>query len=460
MASTYLSRTPSSTGNRKKWTWSGWVKKTKIGGSNNKELMSANNGSNQFSLIFFNPADQLNYYDYTTGYSSQIITNRLFRDTSAWYHIVVAYDSAQSTSSDRIKLYVNGVQETSFGTSTYPSQNYDSFMNLSSVPNYIGREAGTSNLYEGSMTHIHFCDGYAYDASSFGESDSTSGIWKPKTSPSVTYGSNGFFLKFENSGAMGTDSSGNTNTFTVSGNLTQNVDTPSNNFATGNPLYFTNTAWTTSLSNGNNTFTGHTGSNSYPMVASTIAAPASGKFYAEFKVTSSSQNYYVGVATPEAVSGTAINAHYPNWDNEGGTNAHAYSYYGADGQKYVKTGGGATSASAYGSSSSQNDILGIALDLDNNKLYIHKNGTYFDSGNPASGASGTGAISVTNHEYLFFMSDGAGGSDASGTANFGQGYFGTTQVASAGTAPSEGGIFEYDCPSGYQALCTKGINSF
>jgi len=460
MASTYLTRTPSSTGNRKKWTWSGWVKKTKIGGSNNKELMSANNGSNQFSLIFFNPADQLNYYDYTTGYSSQIITNRLFRDPSSWMHIVVAYDSAQSTSSDRIKLYVNGVQETSFGTSTYPSQNYDSFMNLSSVPNYIGREAGTSNLYEGSMTHIHFCDGYAYDASTFGETDSTSGIWKPKTAPSVTYGTNGFFLKFENSGAMGTDSSGNTNTFTVSGNLTQNVDTPSNNFATGNPLYFTNTAWTTSLSNGNNTFTGHTGSNSYPMVASTIAAPASGKFYAEFKVTSSSQNYYVGVATPEAVSGTAINAHYPNWDNEGGTNAHAYSYYGADGQKYVKTGGGATSASAYGSSSSQNDILGIALDLDNNKLYIHKNGTYFDSGNPASGASGTGAISVTNHEYLFFMSDGAGGSDASGTANFGQGYFGTTQVASAGTAPSEGGIFEYDCPSGYQALCTKGINSF
>jgi hypothetical protein len=453
---TYLSRTQSSS-NQKIFTISTWVKRANITDINYVTNIAAS-GQSRIGIIF--QTNQLMFYGVDGGGDSiYLATSALFRDTSAFYHITVAVDTTQATASDRAKLYVNGTRVTAFAAENYCTQNFDFPTNN---PHYVGCYLSSNQLYNfyGVMSHYHYCDGYAYDASTFGESDSVSGIWKPKTAPSVTYGTNGFFLKFENSGAMGTDSSGNGNNFTVSGTLTQNVDTPSNNFTTGNPLYFTNTAWTTSLSNGNNTFTGHTGSNSYPMVASTIAAPASGKFYAEFKVTSSSQNYYVGVATPEAVSGTAINAHYPNWDNEGGTNAHAYSYYGADGQKYVKTGGGATSASAYGSSSSQNDILGIALDLDNNKLYIHKNGTYFDSGNPASGASGTGAISVTNHEYLFFMSDGAGGSDASGTANFGQGYFGTTQVASAGTAPSEGGIFEYDCPTGYQALCTKGINSF
>ena len=435
MASTYLTRTPSSTGNRKKWTWSGWVKKTKIGGSNNKELMSANNGSNQFSSIFFNPADQLNYYDYTTGYSSQIITNRLFRDTSAWYHIVVAYDSAQSTSSDRIKLYVNGVQETSFGTSTYPSQNYDSFMNLSSVPNYIGRETGTSNLYEGSMTHIHFCDSYAYDASSFGESDSVSGTWKPKTAPSVTYGTNGFFLKMENSGAMGTDSSGNSNTFTVSGNLTQNVDTPSNNFATFNALNNNST-----LTNGNLTATTDS---AQKFGSSSTLGVSSGKFYWEMKVNAT--YLYTGVDYDPA---EALRNNDP-------IRSHGWCY-NADGSVYNNGSG-----SSFGNTFTTNDIIGVALDATNSKLYFSKNGTWQNSGDPTSGATGTGAVSITaNETYFAVMGDGGSSVSSGASANFGQGYFGTTAVASAGTAPSEGGIFEYDCPSGYQALCTKGINSF
>jgi len=435
MASTYLTRTPSSTGNRKKWTWSGWVKKTKIGGSNNKELMSANNGSNQFSSIFFNPADQLNYYDYTTGYSSQIITNRLFRDTSAWYHIVVAYDSAQSTSSDRIKLYVNGVQETSFGTSTYPSQNYDSFMNLSSVPNYIGRETGTSNLYEGSMTHIHFCDSYAYDASTFGESDSVSGTWKPKTAPSVTYGTNGFFLKFENSGAMGTDSSGNSNTFTVNGTLTQNVDTPSNNFATFNPLNNNST-----LTNGNLTATTDS---AQKFGSSSTLGVDTGKWYWEMKVNAT--YLYTGVDYNPA---EALRNNDP-------IRSHGWCY-NADGLVYNNGSG-----SSFGNTFTTNDIIGVALDATNSKLYFSKNGTWQNSGDPTSGSTGTGAVSITaNETYFAVMGDGGSSVSSGASANFGQGYFGTTAVASAGTAPSEGGIFEYDCPSGYQALCTKGINSF
>jgi hypothetical protein len=354
-----------------------------------------------------------------------------------------------------MRIYVNGVRETSFSSSTNPSSSY-SFTPFVSGTIYVNRYNQNTTTADNNFSHFHYCDGYAYEPTSFGSTDTTTGEWKINASPNVQYGSNGFFI-FKD-GSSTTDQSGNSKTFTTTGTLTNTEDNPSNVFATGNPLYFTNSAWTTSLSNGNNTFTGHTGTNSYPLVASTIAAPASGKFYAEFKVTSSSQNYYVGVATPEAVSGTAINGHYPNWNNEGGSEAHAYSYYGADGQKYVKTSGGATSASAYGSASSQNDILGVALDLDNNKLYIHKNGTYFNSGVPTSGSTGTGAISVTNHNYLFFMSDGGGGSDASGTANFGNGYFGTTAISSEGTNASNIGKFEYDVPTGYTALSTKGLN--
>ena len=450
MASTYLTRTPSSTGNRKKWTWSGWVKKTRVGGSLNKELMSANNGSNQFSLITFTTTDQLSYYDYTTGYSSHLITNRLFRDTSAWSHIVVAYDSAQSTSSNRIKFYVNGVQETSFGTSTYPSQNYDSFMNLGSLPHYIGREAGNSNLYEGSMTHIHFCDGYAYDASSFGESDSVSGIWKPKTAPSVTHGTNGFFLKFENSGAMGTDSSGNSNTFSVgNGTLTQNVDTPTNNFATYNPLdnYYANSTF----SNGNTTIVTNSGNTTYN--TSTLGIPPTMKCYWEAKFdTVQSANGEVGIVNT------------PTTGSSAGAYRLYYQTYGIS----VNDGGAIWSANADTGITlgtlSTSDIVCFAWDGVNQALYVRKNGdAWINSGDPTSGASKTGAVkSFSGTSLTMFPAVGdQSGSHAVGTStNFGQGYFGTTAVASAGTAPSEGGIFEFDCPSGYQSLSSKGINSF
>jgi hypothetical protein len=451
MASTYLTRTPSSTGNRKKWTWSGWVKKTRVGGSLNKELMAANNGSNQFSLITFTTTDQLSYYDYTTGYSSHLITNRLFRDTSAWLHIVVAYDSAQSTSSNRIKFYVNGVQETSFGTSTYPSQNYDSFMNLSGLPHYIGREAGTSNLYEGSMTHIHFCDGYAYDASSFGESDSTSGIWKPKTSPSVTYGSNGFFLKFENSGAMGTDSSGNSNTFSVgNGTLTQNVDTPTNNFATGNPLVM-NPSYTGTFSNGNNKLV--TSAGGKEILVSSLAV-SSGKWYAEYKADAVGGGTMIGVIPYEVVVNTLRQNNYLGQDNG------SVSMLNTTGAVYNPP----TASGITGVSYTSGDIIGVAVDLDNSYCYFHKNGTYINSGNPASGASGTGGVPFTKGDSFWCFAGGdstdAGGSVATISANFGSGYFGTTQVASANADANGHGAMEYPVPSGFYSLNTKNIKEF
>ena len=461
--STYLTRTISSTGDRKKWTWSGWLKRS---GLSTNYIMSSNNGSNQYSMLQFDSADRLRWYDYTSDFQSHLKTNRKFKDISGWYHIVITYDTAQSSSSDRIKIYVNGQQETSLDTSTYPSQSYDSYMNFSGVPHYLGRETGTEYLYDGIMSHVHFCDGYAYSPSDFGETDSTTGEWKIKAAPSVSYGTNGYFMFKDN--ASVSDQSGQGNNFTLTaGTLTKTEDCPSNVFATGNPHYWTNSAWdAATLTNGNNVLGGSISTDTYAGIWSSLVMPRKGKYYTEFKITAGSSgggNAYVGITTPESVNETSNAGKYSGYTNMGGNHGHEYSIYGSDGQKYVKENGGTQSGSTYGSNTTfgTNDIICIACDLDNNKLYFRKNGdAWLNSGNPESGSTGTGALSIINHDYHMFICDGGGGTFINAAANYGNGYFGTTAVSSAGTNASNNGIFEYDVPAGYTALCTKGINSF
>jgi hypothetical protein len=229
MASTYLTRTLGS-GDTQEWTISFWTKKMMASGS----LLSVGTSGN-YDQIYFN-ADKFAYYSATGGTDDFFIySEQVFRDSSAWYHIVLAIDTTQATSSNRAKLYVNGEQVTTFdGSNVYPSQNFNVRINSSSQHNIGNRIYSSDFNFNGSMAHVHFIDGTAYDASTFGQTDATTGIWKPKTAPSVTYGTNGFFLKFENSAAFGTDSSGNDNTFTVNGTMTQTVDTPSNVFCTFN----------------------------------------------------------------------------------------------------------------------------------------------------------------------------------------------------------------------------------
>jgi hypothetical protein len=429
MATTYLSKTPSSAGNRKTFTFSTWIKRSKLSSTQTIFMGGQSDGNNNITVCQFQSADTLRFYSYSSAFSFQLITDRLFRDTSAWMHILVAVDTTQATDSNRIKIYINGVQETSFSTETYPSQNFDTYINNNNLHTIGNYNAGTE-YFDGSMTHFHFIDGTQYAASDFGESDSTSGIWKPKTAPSVTYGTNGFFLKFENSGAMGTDSSGNSNTFTVSGTLTQNVDTPSNNFATMSPLHKGSNV---ALTNGNLTCTG-SGSNA--SVASTLAV-STGKWYWEAKLNSSTNNYFnVGILKSDV---RIDNLAFP------GDVADGY-VYAVDGNIY-RSG---SSLLSTGTTLSVGNIVGFLLDLDNGTLKLKVNGSDVYSGNAV--------VSSLNTGDFWYVAQGANPSSVD--INFGNGYFGTTSVASAGTAPSEGGIFEYDCPSGYQALCTKGINSF
>jgi len=450
MASTYLSRTPSSTGNQKTYTFSGWIKRSGL--SSNNQLFGARYGDSSREAYFLLDANnKLNIFsgDYSTSattISMQLITDRVFRDTNAWYHIVIKVDTTQATASDRVKLYINGVQETSFGTETYPDQNDIHFFNITTTQMQVGALNG-GNTHDGSMTHVHFIDGTAYAASTFGETDSTTGIWKPKTAPSVTYGTNGFFLKFENSGAFGTDSSGNSNTFTVNGTMTQTIDTPSNVFCVWNDL--NNNAV---LSNGNTTAL-TSGTNLWG-AAGTLGV-SSGKYYWEVKASAkeagSGNIHMIGVESDPSERDRN--------DQFTGATTSGYSYYGTGVYYYNNSG------TSYGDTYTTGDVIGIALDLDNNKLYFAKNGTWQNSGDPTSGATGTGAISITDPASqptgFYFPSCGDGSSSYNSTvqANFGNGFFGTTAVSSAQNPDDGIGIFEYDVPAGYRALCTKSINA-
>jgi len=438
MASTSLTRTLTTPTSDKIFTFSAWVKRSALGSEGYVFTIGSNGGSSPSHWYSIRYANEKIYVQRSgTG---QLITNAVYRDLSAWYHIVLTNDTTQATDSNRIKLYVNGEQP-SLGTATYPSQNA-TLDGINGARCALGLTySGTGNYFDGSMAHVNFIDGTAYPASTFGETNAASGIWTPIASPSVTYGTNGFFLKFGSSGALGTDSSGNSNTFTVNGSGTQTQDAPSNVFVTMNPLYRTTSI---NFSNGNNTITSSSGSWNGP--ASTLAA-STGKWYVEGKATGYNHNA-VGVASN------------PN-DNSAG-----YPFGIAGGYGYKLYTGGTTTLGAddvpYGDTLANGDIFQIALDLDNQKIYFGKNGTWQNSGVPTSGATGTGAAFTlpSNETYHFVNALNLQTGGASSQWNFGNGFFGTTAVASGNADGAGYGIFEYAPPTGYYSLCTKNINTY
>ena len=436
MASTKLTRTNGAGTNIKKWTWSAWVKRGTTGSQ--ETLVRTRYNDNNYARIRFDSDDTLTFEDrYSSTTHTNLISNAKYRDLSAWYHVLVRVDYTQATEADRARIYVNG-SEISYSTSTRGAQNINSYFN-DATSHDIGHY-NSNNYFAGSMTHVHLTDGYSYAPSTFGETDSTSGIWKPKTSPSVTYGNNGYFLKMENSSDFGEDSSGNNNDFTTSGTITQTEDTPSNNFATLNPLHKGTMLTGFTFANGNNTFTA--GSTNFPFTCSTIAA-SSGKYYAEFKTTANANQIGIGISA--GVASPYI-----------GHNQYDYAYYGNNGNIITNQ----TQGTTYGTGLSTNDILGVAMDLDNNKLYFSVNGSWQNSANPSSGTGGlsiTAPSSTTTGVYHFALGDEAS-STPSVQCNFGNGYFGTTAISSEGTNASGIGKFEYDVPTGFTALSTKGLN--
>ena len=447
MATTYLTRTPSSTGNRILWTWSAWIKKAIPDGSDVGVFGVYQDGNNYFR-IRYRSDQRLQVDNYNSGSATMsIILGVEHRDPSGWYHLVIAYDSAQGTASNRVKIYVNNVLQTVFQSETYPSVNVITELPSSGLPIEIGRTTN-SQYFDGYMNNVAFVDGTALTPSNFGETDSASGIWKFKTPSGVTWGTNGFHLKMDNSANLGLDSSGETNNFTLSGDGRQAKDTPTNSYATLNPL--DNFYSASTFANGNTSQTSN--ASNYGWVVSTLGI-TSGKFYAECKQTgfSGSSNYnLIGVASYQNTTTAQFL----------GESAGSASYY-AQGEIYNGNGTDIGSMPTY----TTNDIIGVAVDLDNNFIYWHKNGVYINSGNPTSGSSGTGGLALTASSstslgaYFFGSGDYGTSLVVNNSWNFGNGYFGTTAITSAGSN-GNGSLFEYDVPSGYYALNTKNINTY
>ena len=449
MASTNLNRTPSSASNRKTWTWSGWVKKSTLG---SQQVLFQGGDGGYPEKIVFTASDILEYdYDIAGTDYTVFVTDRKFRDVNGWLHIVVAKDTTQATETDRIKIYVNGEQQSlSEYQLGYPPQNHDGAIN-NNVEHCLGSNSNGGEFFGGIMSHVHFVDGSALAPTVFGSTDSTTGEWKINTSPSVTYGTNGFFM-FKDDNSLN-DDSGNSNNFALeAGTLTKTEDCPSNVFATFNPL--ARNASNT-YANGNTTYDY---SNNFQKSTVTTLTTNNKKIYAEFKVLRNT-TMHLGIAGDTYISdGRTVT------DTSA---SHTYDIRGHTGAIVLQTGvGGDANIYADGSDTSinvdfttaTNDIIMIAFDPTTKKIWWGKNGTWSSSGNPATGANASYTYSGTATSDFCFGVGSEGSNAGAISANFGNGYFGTTAVSSAGANASGIGIFEYDVPTGYTALSTKGLN--
>ena len=437
---TYLSRSfTADNTSRSIFTVSAWIKRANL--SSAQTVISASTTSNfNDKIIGFRSDNTLEVNNVASGSAAiEVITNRVFRDTNAWYHIVVAIDTTQSAIADGVKLYVNGVRDTDFSGSPTYTQSATFEIGRNGSATAIGRyESGSSQYFGGYIADVHYIDGQQKLPTDFGETDSTTGIWKPKTYAG-TYGNNGFLLEFKNSGALGTDTSGNSETFTVNGAGTnaQVTDTPSNNFATWNPLVVRSFQYPITLSEGSLKAIAASNSSYGSTVAATVSL-GKGKWYWEFKYTTSGTGGYVVGWGEDTYDFNYQTDAYPYKASLGSTSG---VFYRADGGKVVN---GTETASA-GAAWSQNDIIGIAVDLDNGNITFYKNGS--------SQFSETSVFTSTLSYYPEFY----GYSSKGGQANFGN----PSYTIASGNADANGhGNFEYSVPSGYYAICTKNINAY
>jgi len=354
---TYVERTPSSNGNKRTWTFSAWIKRGQL--TSLQTFFSAGT-NNPDVIVKFTPSDQFEISRYGGSYQTQVTSTQLFRDPSAWYHIVGAVDTTQATASNRVKMYVNGTQITDFAISSYPSQDYEyPEINDTGFSNKIGKHGSSSQNFDGYMTEINFIDGSQLDSSSFAETDAVTGEYKPKKYTGG-YGTNGFYLNFsDNSGTtattLGKDYSGNGNNFTpynfsVSAGTGNDSleDSPTNNWCTLNPLDQKNT----SIQNGNLTVT--QASDPSRIRGTFSMRPNTGKWYYEMQVGSGASYMFGMLDIAEKVD--SVNGRV--------------GYYGYNGNKVIDS---SDLASSYGASYSAGDTVAILYDSDNHTVNFYKN---------------------------------------------------------------------------------------
>ena len=421
----YLERTPSSASNRKTFTWSSWIK---LSSADNVSIFSVGTSVTNRTFINTNSNRIHVFNEVGDSINLNLLTTALLRDFTSWYHLVVAVDSTQATASNRVKIYLNNTQLTDFDTETYFSQNSDTFVSNNQV-HRIGNVSWTnSNLFNGYMTEINFIDGNAYDPSYFGFTDAQTGQWRPKKYGG-TYGTTGFHLDFSDNSstaALGIDKSGNGNNFTpnnfsVTAGVTNDSfeDTPTNNFATMNPL--NRGVDNPTCTNGNLYFGGSTDHT----VVATFAIPSSGKWYWEYTKTTGTYLMSGIIGDPEkAYLGTSTYL---------GGQANGYSVYASNGQTYA-----AGSNATYMATPSTSTTIMIAFDADNRRLYFGADGNWGDGSGNTNQTFANAAIAHTVTAGITYLPAGSFNS-GSAFANFGQ------------------RAFSYTPPTGYRALNSKNI---
>ena len=432
----FLSRTIGTPTDEDKWTFSVWLKVTSDAPSNLFGILSSGDYPSAYETIHLNGSDQL-FYHYNDGGGANHGSTKysgIIRDPSAWYNLIVSRNGTAG------KIYINGTDVT---TIVGAFNNSTNVINKSGGTLRVGHSERerTGQSWNGYMSEVVFCDGQLLDETSFGEFDSDSGIWKPIDVSGLTFGTNGFYLDFEDSAALGDDVSGNGNDFTVN-NLTsidQTTDTPTNNFATLNPLhyYLDNTT-----ENGNLTYKPTTTS-TYPYIFSTLGV-TKGKWYVEFKKFNGSSSLF-GILDADKYPLPVFLGH--------GTDDWGW----LDSGWFYNNGSNVLAVNTY----SANDIVGLALDLDNDALYFSKNGTWEtvngSSGDPESGSAKTGAIEIASDKTWLIGVGTGGGSPNDLNLNFGSPPY----SESGGNSDGNGyGNFNQAVPNGYYAINTKNLSEF
>ena len=441
----YLRITPSSASNRTTFTFSTWIKRASSLG-NFQRIFEVGADTTNRTYITFDADDKLEINHRDSGVQQvNLTTTAVFRDVSAWYHIVFAVDTTQGTDTNRIKIYVNGTQQTSLDSTVYPSSSKE--LDFNSTQNHtLGADVNGGNEFDGYMAEVVMIDGTALDPTSFGEFDEDTGIWKPIDVSGLTFGTNGFYLPFENSGSLGADVSGNGNNFTVN-NLTsidQSTDTCTNNFCTNNSIAPDTTGSDThAFSNGNLVIT--TASNGWWNTFGTIGI-TTGKWYYEYLTTGSgSVDQMVGF----------VKSNFYRGSNAGIDVAGCYSLYAGsagNGTLFTNSATGVDMGTSW--AWTFDDIVMVAIDASSGKVWYGKNGTWFGSGNPATGANEAQTVISADLDYGLLPAFSGYHSGATALMNFGSPSF----AISSGNSDGNGfGQFEYQPPSGYLALCTKNL---
>jgi hypothetical protein len=430
-----LSFDPASAGNVDTMTLSFWMKPDLNFGGDHNNIFSVRPSAGSYAMLVHRTGGEILFEH--SGAGDILKTNRLFRDPSAWYHIVLALDSTNSTAALRARLYVNGIEETSFATDNRAShsQNTD-FLFGGTNPHQISGDPTGGSFYGGYLSEMYYVNGSQLAPTEFGEFNEN-GVWVPKRF-SGSYGTNGFKLEFKDSGNLGDDTSGNGNDFTAT-NLTatdQTTDTPTNNFCTFNPLDNDTVAGAASFSEGNLVINANSNANSG--CASTIAV-SNGAWYIEGKCLSGT--FEMGMFGYG--DGFSFNlANHPPYGDNGYTFAYEY-----DGNLRVSNLDVQTGLATF----TTNDILAIALDMDNNTIKFFKNNTQV-------GTTITDSNLSTFAPYTFYIANHTSGNSGNiFSLNTGNPAY----TISSGNSDANGyGNFEYAVPSGYYALCTKNLAEY